>query len=391
METVYLDNAATTKPVSSIIEAIKPYIETDWYNPSVLYSKGKNVKEKIEEVRSCVAAEIGAAWSDEIYFTSGASESNNWVIHGFIDECKANGIQPVIITTHIEHKSIGKCVKNLLCIESDLECEYLSVNNYGQVKINELEELLEYFRIADDGTNRIKVLVSIGMANSEIGTIQDIRIISNIAHRYDAIIHTDATQSFGHIPIDVSILDVDLLTASAQKLGGLKGTGFLYKRRGINIKPLIYGSQEKGQRGGTENVIGIIALGEAIKQVDYAFEYQYISSLRDYMIEKLVKRLGCKVNGSITDRLPNNINATFPQSITGEALIYMLDMCNIYISSGSACNAHSIKPSYVLQAIGLDDYEISKTIRITLPDDINTEQINTVIDEIEKQIQILTL
>lgn len=389
METVYLDNAATTKPVSSIMEAIKPYIETNWYNPSVLYSKGKDVKEKIEEIRSYVATEIGA-WSDEIYFTSGASESNNWVIHGFIDECKANWIQPVIITTHIEHKSVEECIKNLLCIESDLECEYLSVNNYGQVKINELEELLEYFRIADDDTNRIKVLVSIGMANSEIGTIQDINNISNIVHRYNAIIHTDATQSFGHIPIDVNILDVDLLTASAQKLGGLKGTGFLYKRRGINIKPLIYGSQENGQRGGTENVVGIVALGEAVKQIDY-FKTDNVKHLKNYMIEKLVNRLGCKVNGSIVDRLPNNINITFPQSITGEALIYMLDMCNIYISSGSACNTHSIKPSYVLQAIGLDDYEISRTIRITLPDDINKEQIDTVVDEIEKQIQVLTL
>lgn len=389
METVYLDSAATTKPVDSIVEAVKPYIESEWYNPSAKYSKGSNVKKKIESVRTAIAKEIHAD-SNEIYFTSGATESNNWVVRGFIDQCKLERKSPLIITTNIEHSSIMECIENIYDIYyPSLYCKLVSVNNEGKVKIDSLKRLLDYYRVDDDISN-IKVLVSVGMANNEIGTIQNIASIANIVHAYGGILHTDATQCFGHIPINNQILCADMISASAQKLGGLKGIGFLYKREGVEIRPLIYGSQEQGQRGGTENVVGIVALGEAINQIDYS-KIDKVKHLRNYMIEKLVKRLGCKVNGSIIDRLPNNINITFSQSITGEALIYMLDMCNIYISSGSACNAHSIKPSYVLQAIGLDDYEISRTIRITLPDDINKEQIDTVVDEIEKQIQVLTL
>lgn len=383
METVYLDNAATTKPVNSIVEAVKPYIESEWYNPSAKYSKGSNVKKKIESVRADIAKEISAN-SNEIYFTSGATESNNWVIRGFVDQCKIEGKKPLIITTNIEHGSIIKCVKAMEKLYA--KCIYLPVNQNGCFILESLNAVLKFYK----DIPCVKVLVTIGMGNNEIGTIQDITSIANMVHDYNGVLHTDATQCFGHIPIDNQVLCADMISASAQKFGGLKGIGFLYKKDSIEIQPLIYGSQEQGQRGGTENVVGIVALGEAINQIDYS-KTDKVKHLRNYMIEKLVKRLGCKVNGSITDRLPNNINITFPQSITGEALIYMLDMCNIYISSGSACNAHSIKPSYVLQAIGLDDYEISKTIRITLPDDINTEQINTVIDEIEKQIQVLTL
>ncbi len=390
METVYLDNAATTQPVSSIMEAIKPYIETDWYNPSVLYSKGGNVKEKIESVRSNVAEEIGA-WNDEIYFTSGASESNNWAIRGFVDECITENVKPLIITTHIEHKSILECVKNLYKIYKTAY-RYVLVKCTGEIDIEDLEHTLNLAsRINSNGEDKIKTLISIGLANSEIGTIQDIKTISHIAHSYNAILHTDATQAFGHVPIDVNILGVDLLTASAQKLGGLKGTGFLYKRRGIDIKPLIYGSQEKGQRGGTENVVGIIAFGEAIKQINYISEYQDISFLRDYMIEKLVKRFGCQVNGSRNNRLPNNVNVTFPQNITGEALIYVLDTDGIYISSGSACNSYSNKPSNVLMSIGLSEEEASRTLRITLSDKITKENIDYFIDRLERAMKLLIL
>lgn len=383
METVYLDSAATTKPVDSIVEAVKPYIENEWYNPSAKYSKGSNVKKKIESIRADIAKEIGAD-SNEIYFTSGATESNNWVIRGFVDQCKIEDKKPLIITTNIEHGSIIKCVKAMEKLYA--KCIYLPVNQNGCFILESLNAVLEFYK----DIPCVKVLVTIGMGNNEIGTIQDITSIANMVHDYNGVLHTDATQCFGHIPIDNQVLCADMISASAQKFGGLKGIGFLYKKNSVEIQPLIYGSQEQGQRGGTENVVGIVALGEAVNQIDYS-KTDKVKHLRNYMIEKLVKRLGCKVNGSITDRLPNNINITFPQSITGEALIYMLDMCNIYISSGSACNAHSIKPSYVLQAIGLDDYEISRTIRITLPDDINKEQIDTVVNEIEKQIQVLTL
>lgn len=383
MEIIYLDNAATTKPVNSIIEAVKPYIESEWYNPSAKYSKGSNVKEKIESVRADIAKEIGAN-TNEIYFTSGATESNNWVIRGFIDQCRIENKKPLIITSNIEHSSIIKCIKAMDKLYANCKC--IPVNQNGCFNLKALKTILEYYKTV----SYIKVLVSVGMGNNEIGTIQDIASIANMVHDYNGILHTDATQCFGHIPINNQILCADMISSSAQKCGGLKGIGFLYKKDTIEIQPLIYGSQEQGQRGGTENVIGIVALGEVIKQIDYS-KTDKVKHLRNYMIKGLIERLGCKINGSITDRLPNNINITFPQSITGEALIYMLDVCNIYVSAGSACNSHSIKPSYVLQAIGLNDYEISKTIRITLSDDINENQIDMIVDEIEKQIQVLTV
>lgn len=381
MEIVYLDNAATTKPVNSIIEAVKPYIESEWYNPSAKYSKGSNVKEKIEFVRTKIAKEIGVN-TNEIYFTSGATESNNWVIRGFIDQCRMENKQPLIITSDIEHSSIIKCVKAMDKLYA--RCIYVPVNQNGYFDLKSLNSILEYC----ENISCVKVLVSVGMGNNEIGTIQDIASIANIVHSYGGILHTDATQCFGHISINNQVLCADMISVSAQKLGGLKGVGFLYKKEGIEIQPLIYGSQEQGQRGGTENVVGIVALGEAIKQIDYS-KTNKIKHLRDYLIKELVERLGCKINGSMTDRLPNNINITFPQSITGEALIYILEADNIYISAGSACNSYSNQPSYVLKAIGLSDEEASKTIRITLSDDITTKQIVFFINQLEKAIELL--
>lgn len=383
METVYLDNAATTKPVNSIVEAVKPYIESEWYNPSAKYSKGSNVKKKIESVRADIAKEIGAN-SNEIYFTSGATESNNWVIRGFVDQCKIEGKKPLIITTNIEHGSIIKCVKAMEKLYA--KCIYLPVNQNGCFILESLNAVLESYK----DIPCVKVLVTIGMGNNEIGTIQDITSIANMVHDYNGVLHTDATQCFGHIPINNQILCADMISASAQKFGGLKGIGFLYKKNSVEIQPLIYGSQEQGQRGGTENVVGIVALGEAINQIDYS-KANKVKHLRNYMVEKLVKRLGCKVNGSIVDRLPNNINITFPQSITGEALIYILETDNIYISAGSACNSYNNQPSHVLKAIGLSDEEASKTIRITLSDDITTGQIEFFINQLEKAIKLLTL
>lgn len=381
---IYLDNAATTKPINSILEVIKPYIETQWFNPSTLYSKGRDVREKIECVRCQLAKEISAN-SDEIYFTSGASESNNWVIRGFIDQCKIDGIKPVIITTQIEHKSILECITNISKIHKVCEYNFVAVHKEsGLVKREHLEKLLEYYKRVYGKC--AKILISICMANSEIGTIQDIGELVAIAHEYNAIFHTDATQAFGHIPINTQVLGVDLLTASAQKFGGLKGTGFLFKRASVNIKPLIYGSQEQGQRGGTENVVGIIAMDEAIKHIDYCTRQEKMLLMRDYFTNQLVDKFDCKVNGSMKSRLPNNINVTFPQAITGELLIYLLDIHGIYISSGSACNL--AKPSSVLQAIGLTEDEISRTIRITMPDDITKEDIDYVIETIQQKIML---
>lgn len=374
MESIYLDEAATTKPKEEVIQAMLPYLYEKWYNPSSLYNPSRGIKKDIEDVRKNVAETINANDS-EIYFTSGGSESNNWAIQGFHNMYSESSI----ITTTIEHKSILECVNDMP------DVHFIGVNADGTIKLEQLEKMLQYIKSRP-------ILVSIQYANNEIGTIQNIKSVTELVHKYAGILHTDAVQAYGHIPIDVS-QGIDLLSASGHKIGCPKGIGFLYKRNGILIKPLIYGSQEQGMRGGTENVPYIIGLGKAvelIKKNDTVFkQYSLMTCKRNYFMNQLKKKLGCKINGSVMNRLPNNINVTFPQAITGEALIYMLDTFGIYISSGSACNSHSMQPSYVLQAIGLSDDEIYKTIRITLPDDIDEDKTNKAISEISRQIKVM--
>jgi cysteine desulfurase len=373
---IYLDNASTTKPLNSVTDKVVEFMTDKWHNPSSLYSKGKEVKKDIEDTRRNIAKLINAK-CDEIYFTSGATESNNWIIRGF-DDYNFNR-ESVIITTPIEHKSIIEAVCNPV-LHSELH--FCKVNSEGIVDINSLKELLEL-------TKGKQILVSIIMANNEIGILQNIKEISDLVHKYNGVFHTDVTQALSYIPIDVNEMGIDLLSASAQKIGGLKGCGFLFKKENIKLLPLIYGNQERKYRGGTENVIGIIALGEAIKNIDYnTFD---LIGKRNYMIDKLVNELGCKVNGSLENRLPNNINVTFPQSISGESLMYLLDMSDIFIAVGSACNSESIEPSYVLKAIGLSDDEAMKTIRITLSNETTIDEINFVVEEIKKQIKLLDI
>lgn len=372
---IYLDNAATTKPVSSILEAIKPYIESRYYNPSSLYNPAIEIRNKIEEIRSNVANFINAD-SKEVFFTSGSAEVNNWVVRGFDDvNCKN---ESVIITTHFEHSSILSALKNPT-LKSDIW--FCKVNNDGLINLNHLKKLLE-------DSNGKKILVSIIYAQNEIGVIQNIKEISTLVHSYSGILHTDATQALPYMDINVKELGIDLMSASSQKMHGLKGTGFLYKSKDIDLLPLIWGEQENKNRGGTENIIGIVALDEAIKNINYE-KSKKISKLRDYFINRLVEEFGCTINGSLENRLPNNINVTFPQNITGEALLHILDMSDIYISTGSACNSKSIQPSHVLKAIGLTDEEAARTIRITLNEDITAEEIDYVIEEIGKAIRLI--
>lgn len=377
---IYLDGAATANYGNKdniIIDTITSAMKKYWQNPSSLYAT--NVKEEIDRCRKHIAEFIGAK-PDEIYFTSGASESNNTVIRGWVDK-NANSCSMVnIITTPIEHKSILEAVNNPnlgACIR------YCNVDKYGLVDYNSLKRLLS-FREGEP------ILVSIGMANNEIGTIQNIDEISELVHRYGGILHVDATQAFGHIPIDVDKLGVDMMSASGHKISPvLKGIGFLYKRNSINIQPLIYGAQENGLRGGTESTFGIIGLGKTIELCDVSLtNANKMCEKRNYFIDLLESKFGCKLNGS-EFRLPNNINVTFPQNITGESLLYTLEMSDIYVSTGSACNSKEIKPSYVLKAIGLSDEQAMKTVRFTLPDDITYEQIDKVIDEIDKAIKVI--
>ena len=387
---MYLDNASTTKPKEEVVSAMMPYLVDKWYNPSGLYKEATKIKEDIEYARETIADFIGAK-SDEIYFTSCGSEGNCWAIDGFCKESFSRNRIPVVITTKIEHKSILECVKNSLC-GTDGYYVILRVDNKGFVDLISLQEDLEYYY------NHMKadVLVSIQYANNEIGTIQDIQSISKMVHKYEGILHVDAVQAFGQIPIDVKKLGIDMMTVSGHKVGCPKGIGFLYKSNNVNIKPLIYGTQMNGLRGGTENVAYIMGMARAVellKDNEYNAYYESIkiSSRRNYFMNMLKKRLGCSINGSFVDRLHNNINATFPQNITSESLIYMLDISGMMASAGSACNSHTNEPSHVLKAIGLSNEEAMRTVRFTIDVDITDKEIDKVIDEIEKSIKLLTM
>ena len=381
---IYLDAASTAKYRNVddiIVDTITTAMKDSWMNPSSLYAS--SVKNKINKCRENVAKFIGAK-ADEIYFTSGASESNNWCIRGWVDEVWQNIYKtPYIITTPIEHKSILGLLKNG---DLDATVDYCHVDGYGIVDYEYLEEML-VMRCDKP------ILVSICFANNEIGSIQSIRKIADLVHRYNGILHTDATQALNYIPIDVEALGIDILSASAHKISPvLRGIGFLYKRSRVNINPLIYGTQERNLRGGTENTYGIIGLSKALEYCDVSREsIEELSMKRNYFVDSLKYKFGCKLNGHDIDRLPNNINVTFPQGITGENLLYMLDMSGIRISTGSACNSKSIEKSHVLKAIGLSDEDAMKSVRFTLPYDITYEEINKVIYEIDKAIKIIEL
>lgn len=379
---IYLDTASTAKYRDiddAIIKSMTDAMRLYWRNPSSLYAS--NVREEINKCRSNIAKFI-CARSDEIYFTSGASESNNMAIRGWVDNAM-NILQFVnVITTPIEHKSILNAVQNNAL---GARVYYCDVDKHGLVDYKHLENLLlehEYEPI----------LVSVSMANNEIGTIQAIKEISNIVHKYDGVLHVDATQVFGKVSIDVEESGIDMMSASGHKISPvLKGIGFLYKRNNIKIHPLIYGEQENGLRGGTENTYGIIGLSKAIECCNFSYEFmKEIVDKRDYFIKNLQEKFNCKLNGHSKYRLFNNINVTFPQNINGESLLYMLELSNIQISVGSACNSKSIEPSHVLKAIGLTNEEAMKTVRFTLPDDITYKEIDFVIDEINKTITLIS-
>ena len=378
---IYLDNAATTKPKKEVIDLMMQYLTDKWQNPSSLYSSSKNIKKDIEKSRKTVAGFLNAE-PEEIIFTSGGSESNCTVIQGFINYWKSKGQKTTIITTVIEHKSIIECVDNVA--ES---LHYISVNEEGFVDCDILEAVLKNIN------KNNKILVSVQFANNEIGTIQDIKKISELVHKYNGVFHTDAVQAFGHILINVKKLGIDMLSASGHKIGTPKGIGILYKKKDINIKPIIYGSQESGLRGGTENIPYIIAFGMATVIAGRTMNKNEsrIKELRDYFIMQLRKEFNCFINGSLISRLNNNISVTFVnQNITNESLLYLMDINNIYLSSGSACNSYSVKPSHVLQAIGLIDKWIRKTIRISIDETLTKEEIDYVIFELKRNIKLIS-
>lgn len=388
---LYLDNAATTKPNLPVLNAIIKSFQ-DYYNPSSLYSSAKCVKEKIEKAREYVAQSINAE-PNEIYFTSSGSEANTWAIRGFFDSQAPTVDRVYCFYSKAEHKSITSTMSN---IEKQNRFNHyfdfkISVNKEGFVEkealINEFEDINYY------NTKKIllPVLVSIQYVNSELGTIQNIKELAEVAHKYNAVFHCDAVQAYGHISIDVKDLNVDMMSFSGHKIGTPKGIGFLYVKNGIEIAPLICGSQENGMRGGTENVPYIIGLGEAAKLARKTVikQNEYVDSVRKYLIQQLKENFDCTIN-TPEKSVSNIINITFNHNITGESLVYLLDMANIYISTGSACNSHSNKPSATLKAIGLTDEQALKTIRISLPNDnsITESNIDMFINELIKCVSL---
>lgn len=380
---MYLDNASTTKVKPEVIDAMMPYLEEKWHNPSSLYSDATYAKIAVDDAMNAVADLIGAKL-DEIYFTSGGSESNCWAIQGFVNNRLAKHRVPVVITTDIEHKSIIECVKNL----SITVTYFLHVDNKGFIDIEELEGVIK--EAIDKGAAPKDILISIQFANNEIGTIQDVARIGSLAHLYGCVFHTDAVQAFGHLWINVDTMGIDMLSASAHKIGGPKGTGVLYIRKNVDIHPLIYGSQMDGMRGGTENVAGIVGMAKAVKLLgNYLSDNEWTSDVRDDFIDML-ENIGCRLNGPRgKNRLPNNINVVLPYNINGETLLYSLDVDDIQIGTGSACNSRSIEPSHVLKAIGLTDDEASKCIRITIDSDFADYDTDYVVGAIEKSLKVL--
>lgn len=380
---MYLDNASTTKVKPEVIDAMMPYLEEKWHNPSSLYSDATYAKIAVDDAMNAVADLIGAKL-DEIYFTSGGSESNCWAIQGFVNNRLAKRRVPVVITTDIEHKSIIECVKNL----SITVTYFLHVDNKGFIDIEELEGVIK--EAIDKGAAPKDILISIQFANNEIGTIQDVARIGSLAHLYGCVFHTDAVQAFGHLWINVDTMGIDMLSASAHKIGGPKGTGVLYIRKNVDIHPLIYGSQMDGMRGGTENVAGIVGMAKAVKLLgNYLSDNEWTSDVRDDFIDML-ENIGCRLNGPRgKNRLPNNINVVLPYNINGETLLYSLDVDDIQIGTGSACNSRSIEPSHVLKSIGLTDDEASKCIRITIDSDFADYDTDYVVGAIEKSLKVL--
>ena len=384
---LYLDSAATAKPRKEVLEAAMPYLTDEFYNPSSIYSDGVKVRRAIDNARESMAGFINAD-ADEIFFTSGSSESNCWAIQGYLIAGVMDISTTSIVTTKIEHKSIMDCVDAMERFgNATYYCDvtYLDVDKDGFVNMEQLESVFKDREEPD----YYDIFVSIQLANNEVGTIQDIKAISDIIHKYGGILHVDATQAFGQIPIDVKAMGIDMLSASAHKVGGVKGVGLLYKKKDIEIQPIIYGSQNAGQRGGTENVAGIVGFAKAVELASDEMEDRLaLSVMRDYFISELTRN-GCKLNGASVHRLPNNINVQLPEGIGSEELLYMLDLDDIQCSAGSACNSHSKKPSYVLKALGLTDEEAARSVRFTISSDITYDDIDYVVEKIVKIMKII--
>ena len=374
---IYLDNAATTKTAKEAVDAMLPFFTEHYGNASSIYSLGAESKKAMTQAREIIAESIGATPA-EIYFTAGGSESDNWALVATAEAYASKGKH--IITSRIEHHAILHTCDYLKT--RGYEITYVDVDENGVIKLDELKKAIRPDTI----------LISVMFANNEIGTIQPIREIGEIAKAHGILFHTDAVQAYGHVPINVDEDHIDMLSTSGHKINGPKGIGFLYIRKGIKIRSFIHGGQqERSRRAGTENIPGIVGYGAAVKK---AFEslterMNKETELRDYLIGRIEKEIPyCRLNGDRVKRLPNNVNFSF-QFIEGESLLIMLDMKGICASSGSACTSGSLDPSHVLLAIGLPHEIAHGSLRLTLSEENTKEEIDYVVDSIKEIVNKL--
>lgn len=369
---IYLDNAATTKTAPEVVEAMLPYFTEYYGNPSSVYSFASGNKEVLAKQRETIAKTLGAE-TNEIYFTAGGSESDNWALKATAEAYKNKGNH--IITTKIEHHAILHTCEYLE--KAGFEVTYLDVDENGTVKLEDLKAAIR----------PTTVLISVMFANNEIGTIQPIKEIGEIAHEHGILFHTDAVQAFGQLPIDVNACQIDMLSASGHKLNGPKGIGFLYIRKGVKIRSFVHGgAQERKRRAGTENVPGIVGIGAATQRAVNTMEERTKkeAELRDYLIQRVLDEIPyTRLNGHATNRLPNNANFSF-RFIEGESLLIMLDMKGICASSGSACTSGSLDPSHVLLAIGLPHEIAHGSLRLTLSEETTKEELDYVVDSLKE-------
>lgn len=379
---VYLNNASTTKPDISVLNDFIWCAENCWHNPSDLSEESLAAKDIINNAQKQIADSINAQ-PEEIIFTSGGSESNNWAIKGYVDYHDVD----LILTTEIEHPSVYNTC--LFCKERGTRLIYIPVDTFGVVKLDYLEKMMRIHGVC------CKILVSIMFANNEIGTIEPIKEISEIVHRYGGVLHVDAVQAYMHTPIDVQELGIDLMSTSFHKFGGFKGSGFLYIKNGIELTNLIDGGHQfNSKRAGTENVPMIYAMGNQVERLSKYLDesIKYIKELYNYLIIKVYDKFNDCVclNGHLSDRLYNNISFTF-EGVDSNTLIALLEAEGIYVSAGSACCSGENTPSRVLKVIGLSDNNAFSTIRISINDKITKKDIDYFVEKLAECIESMKI
>lgn len=376
-KTIYLDNAATTMVNPKVVDAMMPFFTEYYGNPSSIYSFAGKAKEAVEDARAAIAGILGAK-TEEIYFTGGGSESDNWALKATAEMYGSKGKH--IITSSIEHHAILHTCDYLE--KQGFEITYVGVDENGRIKLDELKEAIRPDTI----------LISVMAANNEIGTIQPLKEIGAIAKEHGILFHTDAVQAFAHIPINVDEMNIDMLSASGHKINGPKGIGIMYIRKGVKIGSFIHGgAQERKRRAGTHNVPGIVGMGMAAKIATEEMQERmaYECKLRDHLIERVLTEIPySRLNGDRTNRLPNNTSFCF-RFIEGESMLILLDQAGICGSSGSACTSGSLDPSHVLLAIGLPHEIAHGSLRLTLSEQTTMEEIDYTVDELKKIIERL--